>query len=247
MSRKSENPGNAAGQTRREVLVAGAALAASATSVRAETVAGALPWQPGAASPPKPIDTSTWHFFAPDEAKAVEALVDRLIPPDPQTPGGKDAGCAAFIDGQLAGPYGSAQGLYMVGPFQAGTPQQGPQGQATPAELYRAALKAIDDYCHNNFQGQGFAALAATDQDALLSGIDSGGIVLDGVNAKLFFELLLQNTMEGFFSDPLYGGNRDMVGWKMIGFPGSRYDYRAYVEKHNQDLGLTPVSILSKL
>jgi gluconate 2-dehydrogenase gamma chain len=235
------------GQSRRQVLVAGAALAASATSVRSETLTGSLPWTAGATSPPKPVDTSAWHFFTPDEAASVEALVDRLIPPDPKTAGGKDAGCAAFIDGQLAGPYGSARGLYREGPFQKGTPQQGPQAEATPAELYRAALKALDAYCSVNFQGKNFAALAADDQDTVLKGLDGGAITLDGADAKLFFELLLQNTMEGFFSDPLYGGNRDMAGWKMVGFPGSRYDYRAYVDKHNQDLGLTPVSILSKL
>jgi gluconate 2-dehydrogenase gamma chain len=235
------------GQSRRQVLVAGAALAASVSSVRAETFSGKLPWTSGATSAPQPIDTSAWHFFTADEAASVQALVDRLIPPDPETAGGKDAGCAAFIDGQLAGPYGSAQGLYMQGPFDKGTPQQGPQDPATPAELYRAALKSLDDYCHANFDGKGFAELEVADQDALLAGFDGGAIALDGVDAKLFFELLLQNTMEGFFSDPLYGGNRDMAGWKMIGFPGSRYDYREYVEQHNQTLDLPPVSIRSKL
>jgi gluconate 2-dehydrogenase gamma chain len=235
------------GQSRRQVLVAGAALAASVSSVRAETFSGKLPWTPGATSAPRPIDTSAWHFFTADEAASVQALVDRLIPPDPETAGGKDSGCAAFIDGQLAGPYGSAKGLYMEGPFQAGTPQQGPQDPATSAELYRAALKSLDDYCHANFDGKAFAELEVADQDALLAGFDGGAIALDGVDAKLFFELLLQNTMEGFFSDPLYGGNRDMAGWKMIGFPGSRYDYREYVEQHNQTLDLPPVSIRSKL
>ena len=54
--------------------------------------------------------------------------------------------------------------------------------------------------------------------------------------ASGFFELLLKNTQEGFFADPIYGGNRDMVGWKMIGFPGARYDYRDWVERHNRTL-----------
>jgi gluconate 2-dehydrogenase gamma chain len=235
------------GQSRRQVLVAGAVLAATVSSVRAETVAGMLPWTPGAVSPPHAVDTSAWHFFTAEETSAVEALVDCLIPPDPQTPGGKDAGCAAFIDGQLAGPYGSAAGLYMEGPFQKGTPQQGPQDPATPAELYRAALKSLNDYCRTHFSGKTFASLAAADQSNVLSGLEGGTIALDGASGKQFFELLLQNTMEGFFSDPLYGGNRNMVGWKMIGFPGARYDYRAYVDQHNQKLELTPISILSRL
>ena len=62
----------------------------------------------------------------------------------------------------------------------------------------------------------------------------------------MFFKQLLDNTMEGFFADPIYGGNRDMVSWKMIGFPGARYDYRPYLSKHNQKLDLEPVSIAGR-
>jgi gluconate 2-dehydrogenase gamma chain len=235
------------GQSRRQILAAGAALAALSTSVRAETVAGKLPWAPGAASPPQPVDPNVWKFFTLEEVSAVEALVERLIPPDPQTPGGKEAGCAVFIDGQLAGPYGAAEGLYMQGPFAQGTPQQGLQAQATPAQTYRAALKSLDTYVRAHFGGKSFAALASADQDAVISGLEHSTIVLEGAEGKRFFELLLQNTMEGFFADPLYGGNRDMVGWKMVGFPGARYDYRDYVERHNQKLDLAPISILSRI
>jgi len=66
------------------------------------------------------------------------------------------------------------------------------------------------------------------------------------VSGQAFFDFLLQNTIEGFFWDPIYGGNRDMVGWKLIGFPGARYDYRPYVKKHNQRLDLAPVSIAGR-
>ena len=64
-----------------------------------------------------------------------------------------------------------------------------------------------------------------------------------GVNSKAFFQLLWQNTKEGFFADPVYGGNRNMVGWKMIGFPGARYDYRDWIDKHNQPYPLPPVGL----
>jgi len=135
----------------------------------------------------------------------------------------------------------------MQGPFAQGTPQQGLQAQATPAQTYRAALKSLDTYVRAHFGGKSFAALASADQDAVISGLEHSTIVLDGAEGKRFFELLLQNTMEGFFADPLYGGNRDMVGWKMVGFPGARYDYRDYVERHNQKLDLAPISILSRI
>ena len=58
--------------------------------------------------------------------------------------------------------------------------------------------------------------------------------------------MLLQNTIEGFFSDPIYGGNRDMIGWKLIGFPGAHYDYRSYVKNHNERLSLAPVGIMGR-
>ena len=111
------------GIRRRELLTTTAAFLLSSTSARALTVKGQLPWKPDAGAPPTPVAPGAWVYFTPEEGAAVEALVDRLIPPDPQTPGGKDAGCAVFIDRQLAGPYGSSQGLYMRPPFHDGTPE----------------------------------------------------------------------------------------------------------------------------
>ncbi len=55
-------------------------------------------WRPGAGSPPAAVIDGPWLFFNAVEGTAVEALADRLIPPDPNTPGGKDAVCAVFVD-----------------------------------------------------------------------------------------------------------------------------------------------------
>src|SRR5882724_10078537 len=103
-----------AGVSRRELLATTAVwMCFATTSARALTVKGNLPWAPNAGAPPTPVRPGPWVYFTPEEGAAVEALVDRLIPPDPQTPGGKDAGCAVFIDRQLAGPYGTARALDM--------------------------------------------------------------------------------------------------------------------------------------
>jgi gluconate 2-dehydrogenase gamma chain len=229
---------------RRELLLTTAiALIFSATSASALDVKGGLPWAPNAGSPPTPVRPGPWVYFSADEAAAVEALVDRLIPPDPQTPGGKDAGCAVFIDRQLAGPFGTAEGLYMRAPFADGTPQQGNQSPLTPAARYRQGLAALDKHCRATYGGKPFAQLADNDKDKLLSALEKGEVKLEGANGHAFFELLLRNTQEGFFADPVYGGNRNMVAWKMIGFPGARYDYRDWVERHNQHYPLPPLSI----
>ena len=230
---------------RRRDMLAGTAvsLALSLATAHARTIMGGLPWQPNAGSPPTPVRPGIWQFFTPEEGAAVEAIVDRLIPPDSSSPGGKDAGCAVFIDRQLAGPYGTARALYMRPPFRDGSPQQGPQSPLTPAARYRQGLAALDKYCRRAFAGKPFAQLSDQQKDEILTGLERGPLVLEGASGRALFEQLLTNTREGFFADPVYGGNRNMAGWKLIGFPGARYDYRDWVERHNEPFTLPPVSI----
>jgi gluconate 2-dehydrogenase gamma chain len=233
--------------SRRSLLASSAAvLLTSATSGFALTVSGGMPWRAGTATPPIPVRPGPWQFFTADEASLVEAAVDRLIPPDDRGPGGKDAGCAVFIDRQLAGPYGHGAGLYMRPPFMHGAATQGYQSPDSPAGRYRAGLKAIADHVKTAFAGKSFPELTPQDQDKALAGLESGSIALKDVEGSQFFALLLQNTQEGFFADPIYGGNRDMAGWRLIGFPGARYDYRDWIERHNERYPLPPVSIMGR-
>jgi gluconate 2-dehydrogenase gamma chain len=231
---------------RRDLLASAACLLVTLQCAGATELQGIPVWNPADGSPPTPVRPGPWQFFTPEEAVAIEALVDRLIPPDPKTPGGKDAGCAVFIDRQLAGGFGESRGLYMRPPFQDGPPDQGPQSPLTPAMRYRRSLAALDKYCQASFAGKHVEQLPSDQQDKLISGLESGAVTLEGISGRGFFDLLLQNTQEGFFADPLYGGNRDMVGWKMIGFPGARYDYRDWVERHNEKYPLPPVGITGR-
>jgi gluconate 2-dehydrogenase gamma chain len=212
-------------------------------AARASIIRGSLPWLPNAADPPARATPGPWRYFTDEEGTAVEALVDRLIPSDPETTGGKDCGCAVFIDRQLAGPYGSFEGHYMSGPFQQGTKEQGPQSPLTPAQQYREALAALDRYCLTKFGGKGFVQLANESKDEVIKGLEDGSVTLEGTSAKDFFKLLLNDTQTGFFADPIYGGNKDMASWKMIGFPGARYDYRDWVDRHNERVSLPPIGI----
>ncbi len=229
--------------TRRALLGGAVSLLAVAPGVRAAIIQGGRPWRPYAGEPPEPVGQGQWHHFTPEEGAAVEALVDRLIPPEPDTPGGRDAGCAVFIDRQLAGPYGSSAGLYMRPPFREGTKAQGNQSPLTPSARYRAALAALDAHCRAAFAGQPFAQLPGPAQDRIIHGLEDSSLQLEGASGRGFFELLIKDTQHGFFADPVYGGNRDMCAWKMIGFPGARYDYRDWIERHNQTFPLPPVAI----
>ena len=213
---------------------------------RARILAGVLPWEPGTAAPPVVVRPGPWMFFSADEAAMIEAAVDRLIPPDNRGPGGKESGCAVFIDRQLAGPYGRSEGLYTRPPFMAGVATQGYQMPDAPAARYRTGLRALADYIRSHFAGKRFHDLASDDQDKVLKGLESGLIELKDVKGAEFFALLLANTQEGFFADPIYGGNRGMASWKLIGFPGARYDYRDWVDRHNEPYPLPPVSIMGR-
>jgi gluconate 2-dehydrogenase gamma chain len=229
---------------RRQLLGSTAlALCLGKPAARAAVIKGALPWQPGSANPPSPATAGGWQFFTPQEGATVEAFVDRLIPADPETPGGKDCGCAVFIDRQLAGPYGRNEAYYMMGPFREGTKQQGPQSASTTAQRYRKALAAFDAACRQMFDGKAFADLSSAQKDDVISGLEVGSFKLDGVDSKEFFVQILTDTRNGFLSDPIYGGNKDLAAWKMIGFPGTRYDYRDWIDRHNERVTLPVVSI----
>ena len=229
---------------RRRLLGSSAlALLMVSPSARATVIKGGLPWMPGSANPPAIVTADGWHFFTPQEAATVEALVDRLIPPDPETPGGKDCGCAVFIDRQLAGPYGRNETYYMMGPFQEGTKQQGPQSAATTAQRYRKALGALDVACREKFGGKTFADLSDAQKDEVITGLEEGSFKLDGVDGIEFLGQILTDTRAGFLTDPIYGGNKDLAAWKMIGFPGVHYDYRDWIDRHNQRVTLPVVGI----
>lgn len=232
---------------RRRFLVSSAIWFAGTTSLtHASLIRDHMPWSPFPSSAPEFERPGPWQFFTADEARVMEAIADRIIPPDPDSPGGKEAGCATFIDRQLKGPYGSAAGLYRLGPYAKGTKEQGPQSPQTPAELYRKALAALDKYCKANRAGKSFDQLPVGLQDSTLKGLESGEVKLEGVEGQGFFDALLKDVPEGFFSDPIHGGNRDMAGWKMIGFPGIRYDYRDWVSRHNERYPYPPVSIAGR-
>ena len=229
---------------RRQLLASSAiALLLSSRAAHATLIKDGLPWKPGAADPPAAVTLDGWHYFTPQEAATVEAFVDRLIPPDPQTPGGKDCGCAVFIDRQLAGPYGRNEGYYMMGPFQEGTKQQGPQSALTIAQQYRKALAAFDTACRDKFGDKSFTALSDEQKDDVIKGLEDGSFKLEGFEGKTFFSQILKDTQSGFLADPIYGGNKDLAAWKMIGFPGAHYDYRDWIDRHNERVTLPVVGI----
>ena len=161
-----------------------------------------------------------YTFFKPQEALFIEAVVDHMVPKDELTPSGTDIGIATYIDRALAGSWGKGDRLYMQGPWQRGTANQGYQLPLTPAALYRAGIEGANAHCRKAF-GQTFDRCTAEQKETFLRDSPAArSRSQGGLPGRAFFAALYQNVMEGMFADPIYGGNRDKVCWKMIGFPG---------------------------
>jgi gluconate 2-dehydrogenase gamma chain len=195
--------------------------------------------------PAKPLGSApeAYAFFTAPEAAFIEAAVERLIPTNKLGPGAREAGVAYFIDQQLNGQFGYAAKMYMQGPWAPGLPTQGYQLPLTPREVYRLGIAEANKYSNKQF-GKSFDQLSSpAHQDDILTALDEAKVAFESVPAKVFFEMLYANTVEGFFSDPIYGGNRDKIGWKLVGFPGAAAAYLSFIDKHNVPYKVSPVSI----
>jgi gluconate 2-dehydrogenase gamma chain len=167
--------------------------------------------------PGSPVQSTTYLFLNSEEAAFIEAAVARLVPADEQWPGALEVGVSNHIDKQLNGAWGAGERPYRSGPWQPGTPSQGYQLPFTPAELFRTAIAPTN----GELKATPFAKMSAEQQDAYLTALETGGKDFGGVPSNTFFSVLWESTLEGFFSDPVYGGNRNMVAWRMLGFPGA--------------------------
>jgi gluconate 2-dehydrogenase gamma chain len=197
--------------------------------------------QPAAAAAPQPAG---YEFLNLDEAAFIEALVDHMVPADNLTPKGTDVGINIYIDRALAGAWGKGDRLYMQGPWKKGAPSQGYQLPLTPAQLYRAGIEATNAYCKKTY-GKTFDRLDETQREEVLVALSKSAITFDsGLPVRVFWSALYQTVMEGMFSDPIYGGNRNKVGWQMIGFPGVIAVHRDHVEQYRgKPFPNKPVSI----
>ena len=198
-------------ESRRAFLVgtaAGAAIAGATvvTSAEAKTQTQARAGAP--ASVPAVAHTSTGAgghgaYLNDDDLAAVAAYAERLMPGAPGKPGAKDAGVANYIDLALAGAY------------------------ADQGDMYRRGLQALDAYCNATFK-EAFVYLKPAQQDEVITAMEAGKAAgFTWPSAQAFFNTLRTHTMEGMFSDPVYGGNKDFAGWRLVGFPGAQPTFTA--------------------
>jgi gluconate 2-dehydrogenase gamma chain len=222
--------------------VVGSAAAAGGTAVIA-TPQIAQAEAPAAAAPAAP-EAAGYAFLNLDEAAFVEALVDHMVPADEVSPKGTDLGVNIYIDRALAGAWGKGERLYMQGPWKQGAPSQGYQLPLTPAQLYRAGIEATNAHCRKSY-GKSFDRIDVTQRQEVLIGLSTGKITFDnGLPVRVFWTTLYQTVIEGIYSDPIYGGNRNKAGWAIIGFPGIIAVHRDHVEKYRgKPFPIKPVGI----
>ena len=183
-------------------------------------------------------------FFNDDEARTVEAFAERIIPDDGSGAGARGAGVVYYIDRALSGFSRNLQPIYRLG------------------------LKELEKFSRLQ-TGQAFAELDAGQQDdlvRLLIGPEVGdateGLQFsradqerevaedDSVNTALLQRvsaIIREHTVEGFFCDPVYGGNRNAVGWKLVGFPGAHWGYTAQQMAAGFDGRSVPIKTLADL
>jgi gluconate 2-dehydrogenase gamma chain len=161
----------------------------------------------------------------------VAAAADTLIPADDLSPSGSNCGCATYIDRQLASAWGGGAKTYRAGPYFQGKPEQGYQLPLTPAEFFSAGIAAANDWSRKTY-GSDFDRLDPDRRIEALKAMEKGNAQFSNFNAKAFFGRLLAITMEGFFADPIYGGNRDKASWRMLGFPGLPATYANVIDQY---------------
>jgi len=208
-----------------------------------------------------PLSAGFIHFTPPDAA-VIAAAAARIIPTDDNGPGATEAGVVHFIDRQLAQEHRGFTGLlYDRGPWVEGLPTQGDQSGLSIPDRFRLGISGMDAYAQQLYSAN-FANLTPDEQDRILQDMEKGtpktfdGTSIQsfppapmangseatqsagpvGIGAAAFFSLLVQYVKAGFFADPVHGGNRDMVGWKLVGFPGAQgFVYSDWILKYGEE------------
>lgn len=201
---------------------------------------------PGPADLPPP---GTLGFFTPAEAITVEALTATILPGTPADPGAREAGVVFYIDGLLWYDRGFGTRTYYRPPFAMAYEGDSPptfrnftstdilwipedlmsrfgwQSILTPREFYRMGIMAVNNYANAN-HGANYAELSEEQQEEIMTALAEDEMdPIGGLASSEFFGLLRDHTIEGMFGDPVYRGNQDLVGWRLIGYPGAQRAY----------------------
>jgi len=176
-----------------------------------------------------------YMFFNADEVRTLDAMTARIMPSEPDGRGAREAAVVTYLDHAVAGYFRDLQSIYRVG------------------------LQRLDAYSLAR-AGAIFPELGTAQQDEILAQLDTGsGVSSAGASAEAldadgadpilarFFAIVREHTIQGMFCDPIYGGNRDFTGWKLIGFPGAQWEYTEEQMRPGFDATTIPLLSLADL
>lgn len=191
-------------------------------------------------TPSSGLDALT--YFNDFQARTVEAIAARIIPGDGANASAMQAGVVYYIDRAISG--------FSIGLQRA----------------YRLGLRELERFCQRQFSSQ-FVELTDQQQDQVIRwfiGDEVGGsnkldrtqspfrelAETEGIDFRLLhsmFAVIREHTVEGYFCDPVYGGNRGAVSWRLVGFPGVQWGYTAAQMKPGFDARQIPIKTLADL
>ena len=196
--------GTAAGAAATVALVPDALAKSGQQVAAADAPAGSMSGMAmDAATAMAPMSNAQGAFFNDENSRTIKAFAERLMPGAPGKPGATDADVLNYIDLALAGAYNDQQ------------------------DFYRRGLTQLDAHC-KAAHGKAFRSLPAAQQDEVIAALEHGKAPeFVWPTAQAFFNTVRTHTMEGMFADPVYGGNRDFAGWRLVGFPGAQMQFTA--------------------
>ncbi len=195
---------------------------------------------------PEEPPSREFQSLSDEQAGVVEALTARMLPGTPDDPGAREAGVVHYIDFLLASNSGFHEPVYAYGPYartyEGDTPPEpddgdtvwvqaseirryGYQAPISPLQVYQLGIEAVQHHAQQNFGGP-VTELDGEQQDQIITDLlNNEAAGFDQFAPVVLFHTLRRHTAEGMFGDPSYGGNRDMVGWTLVGFPGAQRAY----------------------
>ena len=186
--------------------------------------------------------TETRMFFSRyEDFNVLRHATERIYPEDDHGPGAIGLGVPFFIDKQLAGAYGANKNDYMKGPAQQVEGINTYQTLMNRGDVFIEGLRKMNAESQKRHDAR-FFDIEPEEMDAILQDLSEDKIKLNGVKSSTFFSLLRNMTIEGAYADPLYGGNKDMQGWKMKEHPGIRASYMDLIDSEEFQK-LDPVSL----
>ena len=200
----------------------------------------------GVPEAPETPPSTAFEAFSEEQAAMVEALTAQFIPGTPDDPGAREAGVVHYIDFILSTNSGIHEPTYTHGPFaktyegdnppeeddentiwvkESEISRYGYQAPLSPLQVYEIGLQAVQDYAREQYG----STVPELDEGQLEQ------IIWDLLDDKVpgfeqfppssFFHTLRRHTAEGMFCDPSYGGNQNLIGWNLVGFPGAQRAY----------------------